>query len=178
MPKPLIAIAFGTTLLLHSPSFAGGYEGWHFGMTHEQVKAVGDPARYYSFKNGDLGAGKVPFEGGEALLSFYFTGDRMQRVMLIPYMGDDPKQARDAWRKALAHMSKVCGAVESPSLGKGKAAAPDAVMAVWDNEVPLMGSGDRHQLGCLPMPAGERIWATATHGAGTQIMVAVNYGEP
>jgi hypothetical protein len=174
----LTVLALGAALLSHGLARAGGYEGWRFGMTHEQVKAVGDSSRYYSFKNGDLGAGKVPFEGGDALLSFYFTGDHMQRMMLIAYMGDDLKQAREAWRKALAHMSKVCGGVESPSLGTGKTASQEAVMAVWDKDVPLMGPGETQQLGCLPMPAGERIWATATRGAGTQVMVAVNYGEP
>jgi hypothetical protein len=172
------ALVFSAALLSYGPARAGGYEGWRFGMTHEQVKAVGDPSRYYSFRNGDLGAGKVPFEGGDALLSFYFTGDRMQRMMLIAYMGDDLKQAREAWRKVLAHLGRVCGGVEAPSLGMGKTASPEAVMAAWDNEVPLMGSGELQQLGCLPMPTGERVWATATHGAGTKLMVALNYGEP
>jgi hypothetical protein len=173
-----LALALAATLLGHGLAHAGGYESWRFGMTHEQVKAVGDPSRYYGFKSGDLGAGEQPFEGGNALLSFYFSGDYMKRMMLIVYMGEDLKQAREAWRKALAHMGRVCGGVESPSLGVGKTASPEAVMAAWDKEVPLMGSGEIHQLGCLPMPAGERIWATATHGAGTQVMVAVNYAEP
>jgi hypothetical protein len=174
----LTTLVLGVSLLSQGLAHAGGYEGWRFGMTHEQVKAVGDPSRYYSFKNGDLGAGKVPFEDGDALLSFYFTGDHMQRMMLIAYMGEDLKQARAAWREALAHLSRVCGGVESPSLGMGKAASPEAVMAVWDKDVPLMDPGGTQQMGCLPMPAGERVWATATRGAGTHIMVAVNYGEP
>ncbi|MFC5549019.1 hypothetical protein [Massilia aerilata] len=170
-------LLFAAALLSHGLAHAGGYEGWRFGMTHEQVKAVGDPSRYYGFKNGDLGAGKQPFEGGDALLSFYFKGDHMERVMLIPYMGDDLKQGREAWRKSLDHLTRVCGGVESPSLGKG-AAKPEAVMAAWDEAVPLMAPGERHQMGCSPMPGGERIWASATRGAGTQVMVSVNYGEP
>jgi len=177
MRKHLAALALGAALLGHGLVQAGGYEGWRFGMTHEQVKAVGDPARYYGFRNGDLGAGKVPFEGSEALLSFYFTGDHMQRVMLIAYGGDDLKQAREAWRKVLAHLTRVCGAVEVPSLGKESAATPEMVMAAWDNEVALMSPGQRHQLGCKTMPEGAQLWASATRGAGTMVMVAVNYAE-
>lgn len=169
--------AFAATLLIQGPANAGGYQDWRFGMTHEQVKAVGDPARYYTFKNGDLGMGKVPFEDGDALLSFYFTGDHMQRIMLIGYMGEDLRQGRAAWAQALAHLRRVCGGVEVPSLGDGPA-TPEAVMTAFDREVPALASGKRHQLGCLPMPAGERVWASVTRGTGQQIMVAVNYAEP
>jgi hypothetical protein len=63
---------FGTAafalLLTHGLAAAGGYQGWEFGMTQAQIRAVGDPARYYTFKNGNIGAGHVPFENGEAQL--------------------------------------------------------------------------------------------------------------
>jgi hypothetical protein len=38
--------------------------------------------------------------------------------------------------------------------------------------------GKRHQVGCLHMPTGERVWATTTRGDDKFIMVAVNYGKP
>jgi hypothetical protein len=63
-------------------------------MTQAQIRAVGDPARYYTFKNGDIGAGHVPFENGEALISFYFTDGYLERTMLIAYRGEDASSAR------------------------------------------------------------------------------------
>lgn len=172
-----LRIATLALLLTHGLASAGGYQAWHFGMTHEQIKAVGDPTRYYAFKNGDLGAGSVPFEDGEALLSFYFNGDHMQRVMLINYRGEDPSQARRAWANAYARLAKVCGDVESLSAGQG-AITLEAALAAYDKDIATLPPGTRHQMGCLRMPAGERVWASATHGDGKFVMVAVNYAEP
>lgn len=165
-------------LLTHGLAAAGGYQEWQFGMTHAQIKAVGDPTRYYTFRNGDLGAGKVPFEDGEALLSFYFTDGHMERAMLIAYRGEDASLARRAWTKAYAHLVRVCGGdVESPSAGKG-ASTSETVLAAYDKNFPALAPGERHQMGCLRMPAGEQVWASATRGEGNQVMVAVNYGKP
>ena len=164
-------------MLIHGVASAGGYQGWQFGMTKAQVGAVGDPARYYPFKNGDLGAGYVAFEGSEALLSFYFTKDHMERVMLITYRGEEASLARQAWASAYMHLARVCGDVESLSAGKG-ASTREAALAAFDKEVGSLEPGKRHQMGCLRMPAAERVWASATRGEGKLVMVAVNYGEP
>jgi hypothetical protein len=164
-------------LLIHGLAAAGGYQGWQFGMTQAQVKAVGDPTRYYTFKNGDVGAGHVPFEDGQALLSFYFTDGHMDRAMLIVYRGEDANSARQAWTSTYAHLARVCGDVESLSAGDG-ASTPDAVLAAYDKDLPALVPGKRHQMGCLRMPAGERVWASATRGEGNLVMVAVNYGKP
>lgn len=172
-----VHIAAFALVLTQGLAVAAGYQDWQFGMTHAQVKAVGDPARYYAFKNGDLGAGLVGFEEGEALLSFYFTDDRLERVMLIPYRGEDASQARRAWTYAYAHLTRVCGEVESLSAGKG-ATTLDAALTAYDKGLPALAPGERHQMGCLRMPAGERVWASATRGEGAQVMVAVNYGKP
>ena len=172
-----IRIAAFALLLTHGLVAAGGYQKWQFGMTQAEVKAVGDPARYYTFKNGDIGAGKVLFEDGEALLSFYFTEGHMERVMLIPYRGEDAGSARHAWTKAYAHLVQVCGDVESPSAGNG-ASTLEVVLAAYDKNVPGLAAGERHQMGCLRMPTGEHVWASATRGEGNLVMVAVNYGKP
>jgi hypothetical protein len=164
-------------LLAHGLAAAGGYQGWQFGMTQAQGMAVGDPSRYYTFRNGDVGAGVEPFEGGEALLSFYFEGGRMERAMLIAYRGKDAGLARQAWVTAYRHLARICGEVESISAGQG-ASTLEAAMAAYDREAPALGPGKRHQIGCLHMPAGERVWASATGGEDKMIMVAVNYGKP
>jgi hypothetical protein len=172
-----VLIAALALLLTHSVVVAGGYQEWKFGMTQTQVKAVGDPTRYYIFKNGDVGAGRVPFEDGEALLSFYFADNHMNRVMLIVYGGEDANLARQAWAKAYTHLVRVCGDVESPSAGNG-ASLLQAALAAYDKDVPALAPGQRHQMGCLCMPAEERVWASVTRSKGNQVMVAVNYGRP
>lgn len=169
--------AFTLMLLTHGLAAAGGYQDWRFGMSQAQVRTVGDPARYYAFKNGDLGVGRVPFEDGDALLSFYFTDGHMQRAMLIPYAGEDAGLARRAWMTAYAHLARVCGAVALSS-ARNAAGTLDAALADYDLDVPLLAPGTRHQMGCLHMPEGARVWASATRGAGSYLMVAVNYGEP
>lgn len=163
-------------LFAHGLAAAGGYLDWQFGMTQAQVRAVGDPGRYYAFKNGDLGAGSVPFEGGEALLSFYFTDGQMVRAMLINYRGSDTGLARQAWQQTYTHMARVCGDVESLVAGPG-ASSLAAVLAAFDKEVPVLAPGQRHQIGCLHMPADARVWASITRGPDNQLMAAVNYGK-
>lgn len=168
--------AFGL-LFTHGLATAGGYQGWQFGMTQAQITAVGDPARYYTFKNGDMGAGHVAFEDSMALLSFYFVDGYMERAMLIAYMGEDASSARQAWTNAYAHLARVCGDVESPSAGKG-ASTSEAALVAYDKDILTLAPGKRHQMVCLRMPAGERVWASATRGEGKLVMVAVNYGKP
>ncbi len=164
-------------LLTHGVATAGGFQGWQFGMTQAQIKAVGDPARYYTFKNGDVGAGEVVFEDGEALLSFYFADGYMDRAMLIAYRGEDAGSARRAWTNAYAHLARVCGDVESLSAGQG-AITPEAALVAYDRDLLALAPGKRHQMACLRMPAGERVWVSATRGEGKLVMVAVNYGKP
>ena len=164
-------------LFLPGVATAGGYQGWHFGMTQEEVKTVGNPARYYDFKNGDVGTAHEPFEGGEALVSFYFDASHLNRIMFITYRGADLDLARQAWTNAYAHLARVCGDVESLSAGPG-ARTIDAALAAFDRNMPALASGTRHQMGCLRMPAGARVWASATRADGGQVMVAVNYGQP
>jgi len=67
--------------------------------------------------------------------------------------------------------------VESRSAGEG-AVALDAALAAYDRAVPALAPGGRHQMGCLHMPAGERVWASITHNKEQDVMVAVNYGKP
>jgi hypothetical protein len=43
----VLTVAFAL-LLTHGLAMAGGYQEWQFGMNQAQVKAVGDPTRYYT----------------------------------------------------------------------------------------------------------------------------------
>lgn len=132
---------------------AGGYQGWKFGITQAQIKAVGDPARYYTFKNGDIGAGYVPFEKGEALLSFYSTDGYLERTMLVAYRGQDASSAHQAWIDAYTHLVRVCGYVEALSAGVGPS-TPEAALAAYDKT--LLHSrlaSDTRWVACVCRPA-------------------------
>jgi hypothetical protein len=106
-----------------------------------------------------------------------FTDGYLERTMLIAYRGEDGSSARRAWIDAYAHLARVCGDVESLSAGVG-ASTSEAALTAYDKDLPSLAPGKRHQMGCLRMPAGERVWATATRGEGKLVMVAVNYGKP
>lgn len=164
-------------LLAHSSAFAAGYLGWSFGMSKTEVASVGDSSRYYSFSNGDLGAKDEPFEGGRALISFYFGNEKLNRVMLISYMGVDRLEALGAWHSAYQHIKRICKAVEVSAVGPG-AIEQDVALATFVLEVEKLKQGQRHQMGCLPMQEGFRLWASVTRMLNDSLMVAVNYGEP
>jgi hypothetical protein len=170
-----IALVLG--FLAHGKSFAEGYEAWQFGMTKAEVRAQGDPSAYYSFSNGAVGSKEGPFEGSVVPISFYFSSDRLTRVMLLPYVGNDVGQAREAWRKVLQHLQRVSGGAEVPSLGSGPTTIERA-LAAFDEQVGKLPRGARHQAGASPMPTGRRIWASVLHTPDDRLMVSVNYGEP
>lgn len=164
-------------LLAYSSAFAAGYLGWSFGMSKAEVASVGDSSRYYSFSNGDLGAKDEPFEGEPALISFYFGNEKLNRVMLILYMGSDRLKALDAWRSAYHHIKRMCKTVEVSAAGPG-AIEQDVALATFVVEVAKLQQDQRHQMACLPMREDFRLWASVTRMPNDSLMVAVNYGEP
>jgi hypothetical protein len=164
-------------LLGHSPAFGEGYLGWSFGMSKAEVATVGDSSRYYSFSNGDLGAQNEPFEGSGVPISFYFENGKLNRVMLMPYMGSHLAKAREAWVLAYAHIKRKCTGVEVSEVGSDPVQL-EAALAIFDVEAPKLQQGQRHQMGCLPMPSSLRLWASVRRLANDSLMVSVNYGEP
>lgn len=173
----LKACAAAMLLLANTSVSAQGYRDWRFGMTQAEVSAVGDPSRYYRFKNGDLGAQGEPFEGRPVPISFYFGDGQLTRVMLIPFAGSDTAKARDAWRDAYTHLKRQCTGVELQAVS-GKAVELPEALAAFDAGTANLPPGQRHQMGCLPMPAGLQLWASAQRAADGTLMVSVNYGRP
>ncbi|MBC7918988.1 MAG: hypothetical protein H7Y28_14385 [Rhodoferax sp.] len=164
-------------LLASSSVIAQGYMGWSFGMSKTEVAAVGTPSRYYSFSNGDIGAQDEPFEGNGVPISFYFGSDKLNRIMLIPYMGTDIARARGAWRAAYVHLKRKCSGIEVSGAGSGLVEL-EVALSSFEVEAGKLQRGQRHQMGCVPMPTNLRLWASITRLANDSLMVAVNYGEP
>ncbi|WP_342120409.1 hypothetical protein [Pseudoduganella sp. OTU4001] len=162
--KACAAVLF---LLAHTSAFAQGFRDWRFGMSKAEVTAVGDATRYYRFKNGDLGAQGEPFEDRLVSISFYFGDGKLTRVMLIPYMGTDPAKALDAWQDVYTHMKRRCSVGELHES-----------LAAFEAATAKLAQGQRHQMGCHPMPSGVRLWASALRTADGSLMISVNYGEP
>lgn len=148
-----------------------------FGMSKPEVVAIGDPSRYYSFSNGDLGAQDEPFEGSRVPISFYFGNGRLNRIMLIPYIGTDSAKAREAWQATYAHIKRKCAGVEDLATGPGPVEL-GAALTTFEVEAGKLQRGQRHQMGCLPMPSGLRLWASLTRLQNDALMVSINYGEP
>lgn len=164
-------------LLAPVPALATGFLGWSFGMTREQVQAQTEYGPYYPFRNGDLGSQAGPFRGSRVPISFYFNDDRLTRVMLIAYIGKDLSGLREALQQAVSHLTEELGGVELPEAGLAPA-APEAVLAAFDDQVSGLSPGQRFQAGAFPMPSDRRAWVSVTALQEGMYMVAVNYAEP
>jgi len=165
-------------LLMPLSAWGYGYEGWRFGMTPEQVKMQEIPGGYYSFRNGDVGTESFPFRGQPALTSFYFQNDRLNRVMVIIYSGQDLEAVEEALEEAAAQIEADGGGLELPETEVEQAASLEQVAAAWAARQPTLMEGQRFQFGALPMPTDRKIWASVSLLQGGLYMVALNYAEP
>ncbi|MBL8615148.1 MAG: hypothetical protein JNM72_06005 [Deltaproteobacteria bacterium] len=171
-----LTLIFTLLLVLPSSALGAGYLRWDYGMTREQVQARSEHGPYYQFQNGDLGSQGGPFQGHTVPISFYFRDDKLVRIMLIPYMGDDAQAMDTAVRMAITQLQEEFGGVELPSSGQGRATL-DEVMAAYAAQVPLLAPGQRFQFGAHPMPEGHTVWVSVTATGQGQYIVALNYGE-
>jgi hypothetical protein len=166
----LLLVAFPTV-------FAEGYDDWKFGMTREEVKAVSGLGPYYPLPNNDLGSQSGPLENQKVPISFYFAEDKLSRMMLIAYQGEDLEQARKAWELSVSHLANNFEGIELGT-NRGVPASAASAIAALDGDIGEMPANSRIQVGVLPMPADLRVWATFTKATDSIFMVAVNYASP
>ena len=165
--------------ILTFPSIASadGFRVWDFGISRDEVKAKSEFGPYYSFRNGDLGSQAGPLDGRNVPISFYFTNDRLTRVMLIAYSGEDIAAARDAMALVTNHLRREFGGVQLPDRA-AETVTSDAVLAAFDQQILELSPGDRFQAGAHPMPSTRKVWASVTAVKEGLYMVALNYAEP
>ena len=175
--KYLRSILLSVALLAPTLSSAAGYGPWHFGMTKPEVRAVVDGAPYYDFRNGDIGSQNGKFEGKQAPISFYFRNDRLVRVMVVAYAGQDYDEMKRAWLQVYSYIQRDFGGVEVPAKGRGPAEARLAEQAL-DESGLKDGENTKVQIGAAPMPADRRVWSTVDIVPTVGYWVAVNYAEP
>jgi len=173
----LLKLLFLALLIAPSNALASGFLGWSFGMDRTQVQAHEEFGPYYPFKNGDLGSQAGAFQGRSVPISFYFNDDRLVRVMLIAYTGNDLDAVRENLGQAVIHLTEEFGGVDLPETGEA-AATPEAVAAAFSAQAPSLAVGQRFQVGAFPMPTDRKVWASVTAVQGGVYMVSVNYAEP
>lgn len=163
------------------PAFSAnalGYKGWLFGMSRDDVKAVKSDSPYYPLGNGDLGSQAGPFEPGHsAVISFYFRSDRLVRVMLIPYMGEDFAKARLAWLTSAVHLTNLYGGIELGT-SRGVKAPPAQADEAFEAARPAIDGGAKMQMGAFPMAIDVIAWCSASRMPNGQYIVTVSHAKP
>jgi len=171
--SPLACVVF----FMAASASAQGYGPWSFGMTREEVRAVAAHGPYYDFKNLDIGTQQGPFEGGVVPTSFYFLNDKVERVMLMLYRGNDSAAAERAWQAAYSHLQKTFGGVELPASGLPAATREDAAEALRASNLLVTKVG-KLQMGVSPAPKDRLVWCSLTRNEEGLLMVALNYAKP
>lgn len=140
----------GLTLLLMlgaakapaSPVDAGGLPPWQFGMTSGEVASFAAYGPYKTFSNGDLETYAGLFNGRRQNVQFFFREDRLVRIGVYLYEGEDVDAGARAWGDAYAALKTQFGEIEVPDVDMqpvdGKA-APDALAVAAKRRVLAAG---------------------------------------
>lgn len=121
LKRTYLATLLLATLLLATlvsfPAGAQGFEGWRFGMTLDQVKAVPGCAQYKPLKStGGLECADYAYVGEKGFLSFVFKDGKLAKIQVWAYEGSTLLGQSTRWQEVLRHLEKKYGAIESPQL--------------------------------------------------------------
>lgn len=150
-------------------SAEGGLAGmgpWRFGMSRDEVRQQSLFGPYYSFQNADIGTEGGLFAGERRPLSFYFEKDRLDRMMLIVYLGKDPQLAQQAWAQCQAHLQSRFGGAEgdlAPALRRS---------SLFKGPAPAL------RMRASPMPPQREVLASAQRTDDGRVMVSLVYAQP
>jgi hypothetical protein len=127
-PSLIIVLA----LIAPIVAVAGGLPPWQFGMTKEQVKSFKQFGPYKAFSNGDLETYNGVLHGRKEDVQFYFQNNRLTRIAVHLWEGNDPKKGIPAWRRVYDVLQKDYGKVAQPDLSQkpGDKPLPPDVVAI------------------------------------------------
>ncbi|KAF1707938.1 hypothetical protein CSC70_13350 [Pseudoxanthomonas kalamensis DSM 18571] len=87
---------------------------WQFGMSPEEVAAIADCGPYKSFNNGDLETYNGVFNGKKENFQFFFHDEKLRRIGVYLYEGQDPAAGAKIWLELYASLAKLFGDIETP----------------------------------------------------------------
>jgi hypothetical protein len=109
----------------------GGFQGWKFGMTPEEVKAVKDCTPYLPVQStGGLECPNFSFLQEKIPISFIFNPN-LVKIQVWVYEGKDKKEAGRRLSELITFLKTQYGSIESPQIE-----APE-IMKPSDWEAPI-----------------------------------------
>lgn len=152
-----------------------GFGPWTFGMSRAEVKAQTLFAPYYDFQNGDVGTAAWPLANGNRPVSFYFNQDRMTRVLLILYLGQERGEIELAWTAAHEQLTKRFGQVE---LRDRQIVDAEAALKALQGSGLFEGTTGQFQMAAYPRPPRRDVWVTAKRMEDGRTMVSMTIAQP
>lgn len=108
-------LAMMLALLSSANAFAAcDVSAWKFGMSPEEVASVKECGPYKPFRNGDLETYKGIFAGKEENFQFFFRDQKLWRIGVYLYEGQDSASGAEEWLSLFVTLSGMLGVIETP----------------------------------------------------------------
>jgi len=85
-------------------------------MTPEEVTSFEKLGPYQRFKNGDVETYQARFDGRKENVQFFFRENRLARIAVYLYEGQDIHAARKVWIRAYKSLRATYGELELPDI--------------------------------------------------------------
>ncbi len=111
---------------------AAGLPPWQFGMSKSQVASFKEFGPYKPFSNGDLETRNGRFDGHKENVQFFFQGDRLRRIGIYLFEGQDPKKGVPVFQRTYDYLQRHYGKIAVPQMHVSPGSQPinSAVIAI------------------------------------------------
>jgi hypothetical protein len=166
MSSPRKLLCF--SLLLFLPQFASdaGLPPWQFGMTREQVASFKQFGPYKSFSNGDLETYNGIFRGRKENVQFYFENNRLVRIGVYLYEGEDREKAAATFARVYKFLEKDYGRVAVPEIHVAKGSDPVNAEIYGIAAIGNSVATGRTEMAPVKQPGDKRVFARMMHPIG------------
>jgi len=137
-----LSMVLGTAAISAATTGIGGLPPWHFQMTQKEVESFTDYGPYKTFGNGDLETYSGLFEGRKENVQFFFKDEKLTRIGVYLYEGQDIKAAAGVWGQTYEALKEQYGSIELPDIrvdAPGTELAPSVVAAAAGANVDVSG---------------------------------------
>lgn len=130
MKIPIVVLAL--VAAISATASAAGLAPWQFGMSKAQVAAFKEFGPYKSFSNGDLETQNGRFDGRKENVQFFFKGDRLRRIGIYLFEGQDPKKGVPVFQRAYDYLQRHYGKIAVPQMSIAPGSQrPDSAAIAW-----------------------------------------------
>jgi Ca2+-binding RTX toxin-like protein len=155
----IAAIGFAVTMV-HADDTTGGLPPWHFQMTKEDVSSFTNYGPYDSFRNGDLETYAGLFNGHKENIQFFFRDEKLVRIGIYLYEGQDIDAATNAWSNAYATLKSMFGEMQVRGIQADAVTGSVSPAALAAASGAAVGSGSKVQMAPQVQPADKFVFAS------------------